>query len=87
MIKNYVEQFVEEILPDILKQYPDICRCEKCISDIKCITLNNLKPAYFESEMGGLYLKLNSLQRQYITDVIQEATKAIQVVSQNTHHR
>jgi len=86
MIKNYVEQIIEEILPGVLKEYIDICKCEKCVSDIKCITLNNLKPAYFDSEIGGVYLKLNSLRIQYKTDVVQEATKAIQKVSQNIHH-
>ena len=86
MVKNYVEQIVEEIIPSVLKGYSDICKCEKCVSDIKCIALNNLKPAYFDSEMGGVYLKLNSLHTQYKTDVVKETTKAIQIVSQNTHH-
>jgi len=86
MIKNYVEQVVEEILSDILKEYTDICKCERCINDIKCITLNNLKPSYFDSEIGGMYLKLKSLHAQYKTDVILESTKAIKIVSQNVKH-
>lgn len=81
-----MEQVVQEMLPSILKLYPDICKCEKCIDDIQCITLNNVKTAYFRSEMGGILLKVNSLQMQYKTDVINETTKAIKIVSQNVRH-
>ncbi len=86
MIKNYAEKVVEELSSDILKEFTNICKCERCINDIKCITLNNLKPLYFDSEIGGIYLKLKSLHLQYITDVIREMTKAIQIVSDNTNH-
>ena len=86
MIKNYAEQVVEEILSDILKECTNICKCERCINDIKCIILNNLKPSYFDTEIGGIYLKLKSLHLQYKTDVIYEATKAIKIVSQNINH-
>jgi len=88
MIKNYGEQVVEEILPNILKEFTDICKCQKCINDIKCITLNNLKLSYFASddEVGSIFFKLKSLQIQYKTYVINEATKAIKIVSQKPRH-
>ena len=88
MIKNYGEQVVEEILPNVLKEFTDMCKCQKCINDIKCITLNNLKLSYFASddEVGSVFLKLRSLQIQYKTYVINEATKAIKIVSQKPRH-
>lgn len=86
MIKNYVEQVVEEMSSDILKKWTDICKCERCLNDIKCITLNNLKPLYYDSEIGGVYLKLKSFHLQYKSDVVREMTKAIEIVSQNKNH-
>jgi len=86
MVKNYAEQMVEEILPTVLKNYESICKCEKCLNDIRCIALNNLKPLYYDSEKGGVYLKVKSLDLQYKTDVIREIANAIKIVSQNTNH-
>ncbi|HAZ05301.1 MAG TPA: competence protein ComFB, partial [Acetobacterium sp.] len=31
MLKNYMEDAVDSFLPHMLKQYPDICRCELCV--------------------------------------------------------
>jgi len=86
MIKNYMEKIVEDMLPNILRDYVDICKCEKCINDIKCITLNNLKPTYFGSDMGGVFLKVDGLKIQYKTDIINQTTKAIEIVSKNVRH-
>lgn len=86
MIKNYMEKIVEDMFPDILRNYSDVCKCEKCVNDMKCITLNNLKPAYFDSGMGGVFLKVNELKVQYKTDIITQITKAIEIVSKNVRH-
>lgn len=86
MIKNYVEQIVEETLSHTLKLCPDICKCQKCINDIKCITLNNIKPKYFNDDMEGILLKLESLRIQYKTDILHQIIKSITIVSQNKRH-
>lgn len=88
MIKNYGQQVVEEILPGVLSQHEDICKCQKCINDIKCITLNNLKLSYFSSddEIGSIFTKLKSLQKQYKTYVMNEAAKAVKIVSQKRNN-
>lgn len=90
VIKNYMEQVIEEELPNLLKDYvvknQDVCMCEKCQSDLKCIALNNLKPAYFTTELGSVYLKSENLNPQYHTDVISELTKAADIVFKNKRH-
>lgn len=86
MIKNYMEKIVEDMLPNILKNYKEVCKCEKCMSDIKCIVLNNLKPAYFDSDMGSVFLKVDELKIQYKTDIITQTAKAIEIVSKNVKH-
>lgn len=87
MLKNYMEVVVENYLPDILKEYEGICKCESCIEDIKAIVLNNLKPMYVVSDKGCLYTKVNELMIQFKTDVIKEITSGIEKVSKNPHHQ
>lgn len=86
MIKNYMEHIVEDTLPLLIDKYPDICKCEKCIDDIKAIALNNLKPLYVVTEKGTIYSKVKELGFQFRTDVISELTQAIEVVSKNPKH-
>ena len=86
MIKNYMEVIVDDLFPTIVDEYMDICKCDKCIDDIKAIALNNLEPIYVVSEKGNMYAKSNELNVQFRTDVIKELTEAIKIVSQNPRH-
>lgn len=86
MIKNYMETVVENWLPKILKEYKEICSCERCQEDIKAIALNGLKPHYIATHKGEVYSKLNELETQFRTDAIREITKAIEIVSKNPKH-
>jgi competence protein ComFB len=86
MIKNYMEYIVEENLPLIMDKYSHICKCQKCIDDIKAIALNNLKPLYVVTEKGTIYSKSKELGIQFKTDIISELTQAIEVVSKNPQH-
>lgn len=86
MLKNYMEDVVENMLPTIIHEYKDICKCEKCIEDIKAIALNGLKPAYTVTDKGHMYNKINELKSQFNIDVINEITKAVGIVSKNSKH-
>jgi competence protein ComFB len=86
MLKNYMEIIVDQLLPDILNNYDGVCKCEECVNDIKAIALNNLKPLYMVTDEGNIFLKLNELQFQFITDVTSQIVKAIEIVSKNPRH-
>ena len=86
MLKNYMELIVDNLLPTILNEYKDICRCPRCIEDIKAITLNQLKPLYVVTEKGNIYAKLNELQMQFKADLTKEIIQAINIVSNNPRH-
>lgn len=86
MIRNYMEYIVEENLPLVMDKYTDICKCEKCIDDMKAIALNNLKPLYVVTEKGIVYSKLKELSQQFKTNIVSELTQAIEVVSKNPKH-
>jgi competence protein ComFB len=86
MLNNYMEFVIDHVLPDVLKPYNNICKCERCIEDIKAIALNNLKPMYIVTEKGNVYAKVNELKTQFMTDAITELVRAIEIVSKNPRH-
>lgn len=86
MVKNYMENVVDNWLPKVISKYDDICTCDKCLDDIKAIALNGLKPAYVSTHKGEVFTKVKELQSQFSTDAIRELTKAIEIVSKNVNH-
>lgn len=86
MLKNYMEDTVDAFLPHLIAKYPDICKCDRCMEDIKAIALNHLKPAYFVSHEGLLYSKIDEMTTQYKADLTTELTKALEIVSRNPRH-
>ncbi len=86
MIKNYMESVVDRLLPVLLKDYKDICTCDRCKDDIRAIALNGLKPLYIATDKGEVYSKINELETQFRTDAIKELTKALEIVSKNPKH-
>ncbi|MCT4595799.1 MAG: late competence development ComFB family protein [Anaeromicrobium sp.] len=86
MLKNYMEYIVDNLLQKTLNEYPFICTCSMCKTDIKAIALNNLKPMYVATADGESYLKANSLDRQFLSDVVAEIAKAIEIVSSKPRH-
>lgn len=86
MIKNYMEDVVNHLLPSMLKAFPSICTCVRCIEDIKAITLNNVKPHYIATDKGGVYSKLQEMEIQFETDVMKAIIDAIALVSKNPRH-
>lgn len=81
-----MEDIVDKLMPKILENYDDICKCPKCMDDIKAIVLNNLPPKYISSEKGLLYTKINQLSEEFNTNIVKEIALAINIVSKNPLH-
>lgn len=86
MIKNYMEEVVDELLPEMLTAHPEICQCKRCAEDMKAYALNHLKPAYFVTHEGFLYGKVDEIKMQAKADVIDMINEAIKIVSKNPGH-
>ncbi|WP_027624329.1 late competence development ComFB family protein [Clostridium lundense] len=86
MLKNYMEEVVEFLLPTVLDKYDNICKCERCIRDIKALSLNNLKPLYVATEKGNIYAKVKELNTQFRADTIKVITEAIEIVCKSPRH-
>ena len=90
MIKNYMEVLIEQVLNDILdsnKDYADVCRCERCINDIKAKALNNIKPFYVTGKKGEIYGEYYIREFQNNTNIVMELAKAIECVNNNKNHK
>lgn len=85
-IKNHMEDVVINLLFRIVKDKEDICRCDKCLSDIAAIALNRLPPRYVSSEKGEVYSKVQDMSIQFEANVITAITEAIHIVSKNPRH-
>ena len=81
-----MEIIVDNLLPTITKEYPDLCTCEKCISDIKALTLNKLPPMYVVNPSGEMFARANELDRDFQIEVIQKIVESINTVHNNTKH-
>lgn len=86
MLKNYMEVIVDIILPGVIDKYNNICKCSKCINDIKALALNSLQPHYVVTEKGQVYTKINELEIQFRADTIRAIVNAIEKVSRNSRH-
>jgi competence protein ComFB len=86
MLKNYMEIVVDIILPVVIENYGNICRCDKCINDIKALALNNLQPHYVATVKGEVYTKINQLEVQFRADTITALVNSIEQVSRNSRH-
>ncbi len=85
-LRNYKELAVDHVMPNLLKAFPDICQCEKCMMDIKAIALNNLEPQYVVTDKGGLYAQVNEMNLQYEANIMKAILDGISLVSSHPMH-
>lgn len=86
MVKNYMEIVVEDILPSVLEDEDLECKCDRCLDDIKALTLNNLDPKYVATEKGIIFIKLDQFSVQSKADIVREITIAIGKVKERPRH-
>lgn len=84
-LKNYMEILVDQMY-DEATQDMDICKCPRCVLDVKAIALNTLKPRYIVADENYLYVKISMMQQQYKADIISAITKGTMIVSENPRH-
>jgi competence protein ComFB len=85
-LKNYMEILVDEILPMMLDKENQICKCEKCILDIKAIALNRLPPKYIVRDIGEIYRRYDELGKQLEIDAMEAILRAIDLVKMYPKH-
>ena len=85
-LRNYKEYALDHVMPNILKAFPNICKCEKCLMDIKAIALNHLEPQYVVTNKGELYAQVNEMSLQYEANIMKAVLDGISQVSSHPRH-
>lgn len=85
-LKNYTEIMVNSLIDSVLKDYPNVCTCPKCVLDIKAISLNKLPPRYVVTRSGEVFKKLDELDKQYYADTVAAIAEAAMTVTRNPMH-
>ncbi len=84
---NITELIVRETLNKILdEEYPDICRCDKCIDDMLAIVLNRLQPQYVSTPKGALFKRIDATLTQNVVDMKIVIVQAIEIVKSSPQH-
>jgi len=86
ILRNYMEEVVDRTIGEILAPRDDICKCERCILDIKALALNNLPPKYVVTDIGYVYTKVNELESQFKADITVAVTNAMKIIRKNPRH-
>ncbi|EKU71372.1 late competence development ComFB family protein [Selenomonas sp. F0473] len=84
--KNYMEDAVDHMLDRLAPQYPHICMCERCRTDMMMIALNNLPPRYVSTHKGAVMRRVEGMEMSYDVEVLTETLRAMQIVGGQPHH-
>lgn len=85
-VVNVMERVVDDHFPAVMKKFPGACCCRQCLSDIKALTLNNLKPHYVSSAKGDVFARVNTSDMLVKIEVLRAMTEAVERVSKNPRH-
>ncbi|ATW26541.1 late competence development ComFB family protein [Candidatus Formimonas warabiya] len=84
-VKNVMEDYVWELLPEVMKKYPHACKCDTCLADIAALALKSLTPKYVVRTNGEIISKTLDLP-QFTVSVLMELTKAVEAVLKHPKH-
>jgi competence protein ComFB len=81
-----MEKMVDLRIEEHIKK-DDMCKCENCKEDIKCIALNKLPPKYVSTSKGELFSKVDQMMdRQNVLDIEVAVMNAIDFVNKRPRH-
>lgn len=82
-IRNYLEEFVEELAKEQLKKYPELAKSERALMDVMALALNNLKPMYVVSDAGHILTEVKLSSDQIRAKVLVAVLQAVEKVRKN----
>lgn len=82
---NVMQVLVEEKAPKYVKMF-GLCSCERCMEDVKALTLNNLPPKYVVVERGDMIPRLTVYEGKFSSDITAQLLQACKLVMERPHH-
>lgn len=82
---NVMQVLVEEKAPKYVEMF-GLCSCERCMEDVKALTLNHLPPKYVVLEQGDLIPRLTVYEGKFSSDITAQLLQACKLVMERPHH-
>ncbi|MBO8125866.1 MAG: late competence development ComFB family protein [Firmicutes bacterium] len=82
-----MEDMVLKLLPEVAKEYPEVCSCPKCRRDVVALALNELGSKYVTSSQGETRARVELESRQGQIDIWLALRAAFQQVAKVPHHQ
>ena len=82
---NVMQVLVEEKAPRYAKMF-GLCTCDRCMEDVKALTLNNLPSKYVVMEPGDRIPRLTVYEGRYASDITAQLLQACKLVMTHPHH-
>ena len=82
---NVMQVLVEEKAPRYAQMF-GLCSCERCLEDVKALTLNNLPSKYVVLEPGDRIPRLTVYEGRYASDITAQMLQACKLVMAHPHH-
>ena len=82
---NVMQVLVEEKAPKYVQMF-GLCSCERCMEDVKALTLNNLPPKYVVLERGDMIPRLTVYEGKFSSDITAQLLQACKLVMERPHH-
>ncbi len=81
MIKNILEKALRDLIPELYRLKPHLCRCEQCIDDVLALALKSLPPKYVSRDEGEVYARVELENPQFQVDMLEALLFAAEVVA------
>ena len=82
---NVMQVLVEEKAPKYAKLF-GLCTCDRCMEDVKALTLNNLPSKYVVVEPGDRIPRLTVYEGRFASDISDQLLQACKLVTAHPHH-
>lgn len=82
---NVMQILVDENIDRYMDMF-HVCRCPRCVADVKALALTQLSAKYVVLEKDTQSSMLNFYRHRYAASVTVELTKACSAVGQSPHH-
>lgn len=82
---NVMQVLVEEKAPKYVQMF-GLCSCERCMEDVKALTLNHLPPKYVVLERGDMIPRLTVYEGKFSSDITAQLLQACKLVMERPHH-
>lgn len=86
-LHNYTEDFVLEMLDEVVAQREGQCTCDSCLEKILELSLEQLPPKYVSTTKGQAYMRVDQLDSRFVCTLLAALYDAFNKVKASPVHK